>query len=302
MCHYALKRGTPLNGKSLGIIGCGQVGSRVIEKANSLGMKTMPVDPPLEKISPDRYPFVEIEKAFTADFVTVHVPLATSGDYPTFHFITEALFDLMPSNGLFINTSRGQVVRDSVILKAMKKGIGMALDVFEQEPDIQNEITKKAFILTPHVAGYAVDGKLRGTQMLYDAIVKKNNFPSRFDYSHHLNEKIKKLNRQKNTKGDNKNNPQFTPTLSNKFSKEKLSLEQNIVEASAGTFDLMKDSFDFKKVLDEAKDNESSRRDLFHAFRKNYNHRFEWNNISPQIKKQNSSHKEKLAKLGFRIK
>ena len=292
LCHYALKLSTPLNGKSLGVIGCGQVGSRVIQKAKELGMKIMSVDPPLEKAFPNRYPFVPIEKAFRADFVTLHVPLTTTGDHPTFHFITDVLLDMMPPRGLFINTSRGKVIEDSVILKAAERGIEIALDVFENEPGILDDIIDKAFILTPHIAGYAMDGKLKGTQMLYDVIVKKNDIQKNWDYRNYLKKKVKTLN----------DHSMFTPILSNQVGERKLLIEQNIIAASTPVFDLSKDSLDFRGLLKKAKGDKNARRDLFYAFRKNHNHRFEWSNVLVQIENFHSSFRQKLSKLGFIVR
>ena len=306
LSEYALKKNHPLKGSTLGVVGCGEVGSRVIVKAQDLGMKVWPVDPPLSLKLPHLYPFVSLEQAFTADFVTLHVPLTTSGEYATKFFITKDLFDLMPNQSMFINTSRGQVIKESILLKAMENNIELVLDVFEYEPDLSPDLTQNAFFLTPHIAGYSVDAKLRGTQMLYDAAIDfavKNGILKEKLTWNYQNSVLKEIKKNYQNKGI------FSPIINKSQTslRKDLIIEQSIIEASTCTFSLKKDTKNFKQAFSKVeKENKLSWKKEFHLLRKNYIKRFEWNNIFPLTAYIEDFQKEKnkmkiLAKLGFGV-
>ena len=311
LCEHALKRGTSLKGASLGVIGCGEVGSRVIKKAKELGLHILAVDPPLQERTPNKYPFVTLQEAFTADVVTVHVPLTGTGKHPTKYFITDELFDLMPESGLFLNTSRGRVVKEYSLLKAMERGIDLVLDVFENEPYLLGELAENAFILTPHVAGYGVDGKLKGTQMLYDSLLKRKGIRRAWDYRPYLPEKIQQAYGP--LKDGDQGGNRFTPTIlsdvsskAGKADKGGLMVEQAVVEASTCTFDLPRDSFNFRSTFRETKGDKERWPEAFYTLRKHYTKRFEWDNIAPHLAPKIkdidvSSLKQKLLHLGFHI-
>ncbi len=164
---YTGEKGIELKGKSIAVIGVGNVGSKVVKKCETLGMKVLKNDPPLREKTGDRA-FLPLNDVMHADFVTLHVPLTRSGKYPTYHMVNEDF--LAGMKGVLINTSRGSVVNELVLSEALDKNIEAAiLDVWENEPDINTKLAKRVSG-TPHIAGYSYDGKVNGAQMMYDAV------------------------------------------------------------------------------------------------------------------------------------
>jgi erythronate-4-phosphate dehydrogenase len=114
--------------------------------------------------------FLPLEQVLAeSDVVTVHVPLDKSGPDATYRMVDEEFIGRMKAGAMLINTSRGAVV-DEGHLKARRRRLGgVVLDVWENEPAIDLDTLAAADIATPHIAGYSYDGKLSGTQMVYDA-------------------------------------------------------------------------------------------------------------------------------------
>ena len=164
------KKDFSLSGKTVGIIGCGNVGSRVRRKLAALGMTCMVSDPPLAA-SDDHAEFVELDEALQADIVTLHVPLSNSGMHPTYHLVDTAALQKLKPGAVFINTSRGAVVDNRALngLLEHRDDLSVVLDVWEDEPAINVSLLEKIDLGTPHIAGYSLDGKLRGTGMIYRA-------------------------------------------------------------------------------------------------------------------------------------
>jgi erythronate-4-phosphate dehydrogenase len=167
----AERNGWELQGKTLGIVGVGNIGSRVERMAPVLGLKVLGNDPPLQRQTGDAR-FVDLAQVLKADFITVHVPLTRTGPDPTYHLFDEAVLQQLSPQTVLINTSRGAVV-DNLALNAQlaQNGLGAAvLDVWEPEPEINLELLERVAIGTPHIAGYSLDGKANGTAMLYERL------------------------------------------------------------------------------------------------------------------------------------
>lgn len=160
-----------LAGKTIVIIGVGQVGSRVAKKALALGMKPLLNDPPVKDRTGDKALHELFEILPQADIVTFHVPLTESGLHATAKMANEDFFARLKPGCLFINASRGEVVDEDALLRALDRGIirRMLLDVFDNEPDIRLDVMNRADIATPHIAGHSYEGKLNGTVMVYEA-------------------------------------------------------------------------------------------------------------------------------------
>lgn len=164
---HARDRRIELAGRSIAVIGVGNVGSKVVRKCESLGMTVLKNDPPLRDATGDTS-FLPLEDVLDADFVTVHVPLTKTGPYPTRHMVNDDFLGRM--NGVLINSSRGSVVDESALKKALGKTVKDAiLDVWENEPNVDRELAGMVRG-TPHIAGYSYDGKVNGTQMMYDTV------------------------------------------------------------------------------------------------------------------------------------
>ena len=159
-----------LDGKTLGIIGAGRIGSLVAAKAPALGLRTLLHDPPLARATGEQR-YRPLPEVLRADFITLHVPLTLDEPDATFHLIgAEELAQMDPSS-ILINTARGEVVDNATLLEALtgRTIAGAVLDVWEREPAIDWELLNHVTLGTPHIAGYSSDGKIKATAMLYHA-------------------------------------------------------------------------------------------------------------------------------------
>jgi erythronate-4-phosphate dehydrogenase len=166
----AVQQGFDPAGRTVGIIGCGNVGSRVRQKLAALGMNCLVNDPPLQAQG-GHDDFVDLDTVLQADVITVHVPYTREGPYPTHHLVDAALLERLRPGAVFINTARGAVADNAALdqLLESRSDLSVVLDVWEGEPDISMTLLEKVQLGTPHIAGYSLDGKLRGTEMIYRA-------------------------------------------------------------------------------------------------------------------------------------
>ena len=161
----ARDRGLSLEGMTLGVVGVGNVGSKVAEVASILGMKVLLNDPPREREEGSES-FVPLDEIIRrSDIITLHVPLEKTGPDATWHLFDEARLAQMRPSQILINSSRGPVVDNKALKAALKAGALKAacLDVWEGEPDLDPELVDLLDITTPHIAGYSADGKANGT-------------------------------------------------------------------------------------------------------------------------------------------
>ncbi|RMF65076.1 MAG: 4-phosphoerythronate dehydrogenase [Calditrichaeota bacterium] len=160
-----------LQGKRLGVVGVGHVGTRVVHMAKTLGLHVLQNDPPKARISGARH-FRVLEELMDVDMLTLHVPLTVSGRDATYHLFDAARLAKLNSGCIVINTARGPVVETAALKSALLEGRLKAavLDVWENEPDIDVELLSLATLGTPHIAGYSLDGKVAATQMLFQAV------------------------------------------------------------------------------------------------------------------------------------
>ena len=171
------KKGLSLRQSTIGIVGCGHVGSKVKAVAERLGMRVLVCDPPLASTpSPLTSHFVsldEIER--NSDIITFHVPLTKEGDYATWHLADDDFFHRLSRVPYIINTSRGEVVDNKALLLAIEEGRvrDAIIDVWENEPHPDATLLDKVFIGTPHIAGYSADGKTNADNMVIDAICQQ---------------------------------------------------------------------------------------------------------------------------------
>lgn len=173
---WSERRGECLQGKTIGIVGYGNVGKRVAALARRLSMRVLINDPPLRDNAyefPAEYPHTELaDLVATADIVTLHVPLVQSGSYSTAHLFSSHLLHLLRPETLLIQTSRGGVVDEAALLPLLSSGLTAVLDVWEQEPVINTQLGAACLLATPHIAGYAWEGKVRGAEMMATAFAR----------------------------------------------------------------------------------------------------------------------------------
>lgn len=162
--------GLRLDGLSLGVVGVGNVGSRVARVGAALGLQVVLCDPPLARKTRDAK-YRALEEALGCDIVTLHVPLEKQGPDATAHLLSEAALSGLRPEAILLNTSRGAVVDNHALLAALeaKRLRAAVLDVWEGEPDIHVPLLDRVFIGTPHIAGYSFDGKVNGTRQVYEA-------------------------------------------------------------------------------------------------------------------------------------
>jgi erythronate-4-phosphate dehydrogenase len=166
--NLAEKYQIQLNCKSIGIIGVGNIGSKVEKKAKALGMKVFLNDPPLQRKTGDKK-YLPLEEIYNCDFITFHTPLIFEGRDKTYHLANSAFFDNLKGETFFLNTSRGSVMETHALKQTIKEGKikGSVLDVWEDEPNIDDELLQMVDIASPHIAGLSLDGKVNGMIKIY---------------------------------------------------------------------------------------------------------------------------------------
>ncbi len=165
--------------RTLGIIGVGNVGSKVARIASVLGFKVLLNDPPrARKEGSDG--FVSLDELIRdSDIITCHVPLQREGGDATYHLFDKERIASLRKDQILINSSRGEVVDNAALREALRSGSikAASLDVWENEPDIDRELMDLLFTATPHIAGYSLDGKANGTWMSVQAVAKALDLP-----------------------------------------------------------------------------------------------------------------------------
>ena len=165
LCTLARRHGLRLAGMTLGIVGVGNVGSKVAEAAALLGMRVLLCDPPRARREGGEA-FVSLEEVIAgSDIVTLHVPLSREGEDATWHLFDAKRLASMRPDQFLINSSRGPVVDNAALKAALreKRLRGAVLDVWEGEPEPDRELLGLLDVATPHIAGYSADGKANGT-------------------------------------------------------------------------------------------------------------------------------------------
>ena len=170
----------PLPPLTLGIIGLGNIGSTLAQYADDLGWQVLGYDPLLPSSNINN---ASLEQVLTqSDVISLHVPLTNAkednnpkgSDYPTRHLIDAKTLAMMPSDTMLINSARGPVINAKDLVADIERtGRQVVLDVFEHEPQVPESLLSKLAVATPHIAGYTLEGKLRGTQIIYDALCEQ---------------------------------------------------------------------------------------------------------------------------------
>ncbi|MBO5308641.1 MAG: 4-phosphoerythronate dehydrogenase [Lentisphaeria bacterium] len=173
----------PLEGRTIGIVGVGHVGSKVAAAAGALGMNVLLNDPPRQEKEGGKG-FVPLDEVVErADFLTFHVPLKRDGKYPTYHLADKTLLNKMKEGAVLLNSSRGEVADTAALKEILRTGrIRAVLDVWENEPHIDRELLALTAFATPHIAGYSTDGKANGTAMAVRAVAGVLNMEELKDF------------------------------------------------------------------------------------------------------------------------
>ncbi len=272
----AERHGRRLRDMTLGVIGVGNVGSRVVRKAKALGMSVLPNDPPLERETGD-IRFRPIEDLMEADVLTVHVPLTREGQDATYHMINEPFLRQMRSGAMLINTSRGAVVDGQALETALSDGRleAAVLDVWEGEPMIDTDLLAKVDIGTPHIAGYSLDGKANGTKMVVDAACEFLGIETRWDPAADLP-------------------PPDVPEI--KLDATGLDDEDVVRRAVFALYDVRRDDEELRRIPTD-----DTRGDYFRRLRKDYWPRRAFHHTRVEVAGGSPELEAALAGLGFRV-
>ena len=148
-----------------GIVGVGNVGSRLQGLLQRLGIETLACDPPLAEQG--QAGLVEMSAIYDCDAVSLHVPLTREGRWPTWRMVNASAMGTLGTDALLINACRGDVIDGPALLDWQNRGGKAALDVWPGEPEIDPPTLENTVVATPHIAGYSLDGKFRASAMVY---------------------------------------------------------------------------------------------------------------------------------------
>ena len=266
----AEKYNLSFEGKSIGIVGCGFVGSQVYNKAKALGLTIVKNDPPRFKAG-DKTCSATLDEALACDIVTLHVPLIQDGEYKTLHLIDEQNLLKLKPNAIFINASRGNVVDNEALSEFLEKhpDVKVWLDVFEGEPQINcKKLLSQVDGATAHIAGYSYESKRRANVMLANTLahVLKLEEPKAYQMP----------------------KPEIESTTLGKVENLDLDLIRRLVFS---VYDVRRDSLMFKNCFKDAKS--------FDAMRSNYRERRELSSL--HLLNVEDKFKEQLSLLGFSV-
>lgn len=259
-----------LSGKTFGIIGLGNVGSRVKKALELLGLNVLANDPPRARREGNKA-YVSLETLLSqSDIISLHVPLIRIGADKTFHLISKKEISKLKEGAVFINTSRGEVVNNFDLLMSLKNGkvSNSILDVWENEPSPNIELINLSAISTPHIAGYSLDGKINATSILIQNLSRHYNL-SLSDWKAEISTSL-------------------TPSII-KLEGDGVSAEQIAKEALIQTYDVLSDDKSFRANLN-----------YFENLRINYPLRRDVNTFTVEVKNGTPLQAELLLKYGFR--
>lgn len=173
-----LREGFDPQRDTLGIVGCGNVGTIVKEWGEKLGARVLVNDPPKASTG-ELTDTVDLETLLReSDAVTLHTPLTKKGDWPTYHLLGEKELGLLKKGGILVNAARGPVVSQEALKNQVREGrFRLIIDTWEYEPETDKELLAQARYATFHIAGYSRQGKERATRMVLEAVGEEFGLP-----------------------------------------------------------------------------------------------------------------------------
>ncbi|KKA44391.1 MULTISPECIES: 4-phosphoerythronate dehydrogenase [unclassified Salinivibrio] len=273
----AQQQGFKLTDRTVGIIGVGHVGDYLAARLAALGIKTLLCDPP-RQARENLADMVDIDTLIAkSDVVTFHTPLTTTGEHPTYHLMNQARLEALASGSILINAARGPIVDNHALKARLARGdIDAVLDVYEHEPEVDLALMDQLTFATPHIAGYGLEGKARGTTMVFNALCEHLDLPHRV----HASELLPTA-------------PIPQVALAQPWQQSDLMALTQLV------YDIRRDDSDFRRAMHTAGDDKQAQRTAFDQLRKNYWDRREYSAIT--VAGQADFGLQSLAKLGFSI-
>lgn len=267
LCIMSAKLDWTLQDITVGIVGAGFVGSALQQKLESLGVACQLCDPPLQAAGDPRQ-FVDMQSIMQCDVITLHVPFINEGKYPTEHLFDVSRLIQLTDKQLLINACRGEVLDNTAALRLFESGkkLNLVLDVWENEPNISLPLIPYVALGTAHIAGHTIEGKARGTEMLYQAICAFYKLPMNKALSNYL------------------------PSVQTHLTvNQDQSLSVNLSNLILGVYDISADSEYFKKHMLDA--------EQFRYIRKHYPIRREFSAV--KVNTGNFVQSEAIYALGF---
>jgi erythronate-4-phosphate dehydrogenase len=279
LLRLANRHGFALRGKTIGVVGVGNVGRRIVEKARVLGMNALPNDPPRQRAEGEG-DFASLEAVLArADIVTLHVPLTAEGPDRTFHMADEAFFARMKPGALFFNCARGGTTDTGALLAALERGTvrHAVIDTWEGEPDFSTDLLARCDIGTPHIAGHSFEGRVTGTVMVYQAACRFLGVP-----------------------------PSWTPdALLPAPDVPEIVLDAGGLTEERALWEIVRRVYDIeaddRRMRESAVADAAARRRNFDLLRKNYPMRREFRYTRVALKNASTELAGRLAGLGFRV-
>ncbi|AMS13310.1 erythronate-4-phosphate dehydrogenase [Pseudomonas chlororaphis] len=170
--------GADLTQRTYGVVGAGEVGGRLIEVLRGLGWKVLVCDPPRQVAEGGDY--VSLEQILAqCDVISLHTPLTKAGELPTWHLLDKQRLRQLRPGAWLINASRGAVVDNTALREVLleREDLQAVLDVWEGEPQVDVALAELCVLATPHIAGYSLDGRQRGTAQIYQALCDDRGQP-----------------------------------------------------------------------------------------------------------------------------
>ena len=227
--------------RQVGIVGCGQVGSRLQQRLAAIGIATQVFDPFVPAAT------ASFDDVLRCDAISLHVPLTRDGEHPTLQMFNAAVFDQLADNTLLINSSRGKVVDNRALLQHLQQGrLQAVLDVYEDEPTPSIALLQALDVATAHIAGYSLQGKIRGSMQVVEAL-----------YRHFaIAETMPDL-------------------LAGQLKQTRVAEEASLAEILRLAYDIRADSAAFLQAYSQAAD-AAEQAQAFDRYRKQYPVRYEW--------------------------
>ncbi|TFY95977.1 4-phosphoerythronate dehydrogenase PdxB [Pseudomonas nabeulensis] len=162
--------GADLNQRTYGVVGAGEVGGRLVKVLKGLGWNVLVCDPPRQIAEDGDY--VSLEQIIEqCDVISLHTPLTKSGNGSTWHLFDRTRLNQLKPGAWLINASRGPVVDNAALREVLleREDLQAVLDVWEGEPEVDVDLADLCVLATPHIAGYSLEGRQRGTAQIYQA-------------------------------------------------------------------------------------------------------------------------------------
>ena len=188
VCDFAIsamnkawqQHGVDPRNATIGVVGAGNVGGRLIKRLQAAGLKVICSDPPLQEKGGASFDFVPLGTLLAeADIISLHTPLTKAGAHATHGMINASLIQSIKPGAVLISAGRGEVVQQNALLARLQAegDIHVYLDVWEKEPAVDTAIMAYCETVTPHIAGHSLEGKVRGTEMIYQALCQHFKLP-----------------------------------------------------------------------------------------------------------------------------